>query len=130
MTVHFLNERCSAANRIYNARRRAVLHESCATHTSTLLKCWNDVVAQKRFIAYAIDGTGKKIRRTNLLEKEWRYDKRTYFFGMKRYWLMSERILRCPYSAILSVDISVDMEIGFICTEKCFRVFYFVYSDV
>ncbi|GBM51585.1 hypothetical protein AVEN_827-1 [Araneus ventricosus] len=102
-------------NKICNVWRSTVLHENCANHTCTLLKCRNNVVAQKKFITHTIDGTGNRTRRTYLLEKEWPYGKRcrkpapnSYFFGMKWYWLMSERIFHCPYSAILSIDISVD----------------------
>ncbi|GBL77420.1 hypothetical protein AVEN_41821-1 [Araneus ventricosus] len=88
-----------ALNIICNVWRSAVLHENYATHTCTLLKCWNDMITQKRFIAYTIDGTVKKTRRAYLVEKEWPYDKRcrkpaphSYFFKMKRYWLKYERI--------------------------------------
>ncbi|GBM12432.1 hypothetical protein AVEN_55274-1 [Araneus ventricosus] len=35
---------------------------------------------------------------------------------MKRYWVMSERIFHCPYSA--SVDISMDMEMSFMCPKN------------
>ncbi|GBM47114.1 hypothetical protein AVEN_24245-1 [Araneus ventricosus] len=111
-----------ALNEIFNVWRGAVLHDNCVTHTSTLLKCWNDMVAQKRFIAYTIDGTGD---RTYFFQKEWPHDKRclkpaphSYFFRMKRYWLMSEWNFRCSHSAILSVGISMDMEMRFICPKN------------
>ncbi|GBM88687.1 hypothetical protein AVEN_195786-1 [Araneus ventricosus] len=126
-----------ALNRICNVWRSAVLHENCAIHTCTLLKYGNYVVAQKRFIAYTSDGAGNRTHMTYLFGKEWPYDERcrksalhSYFFRMKRYWLMSERISLCPYFAILSIDICFDMEMNFICPKKCSIVSDFTYSDV
>ncbi|GBN19601.1 hypothetical protein AVEN_246986-1 [Araneus ventricosus] len=63
---------------ICNVWRSAVLHENCAIHTCKVLKCWNDMVAQNRFIAFTIDGTGNRTRRTYLFEKEWLDDKRCH----------------------------------------------------
>ncbi|GBL86606.1 Diuretic hormone receptor [Araneus ventricosus] len=59
----------------FNVRRSAILHKNCAIHTSALLQCWNELVAQKRFITCPIDCTGYRTRRTNLLEKERANDK-------------------------------------------------------
>ncbi|GBN94893.1 hypothetical protein AVEN_73929-1 [Araneus ventricosus] len=108
-------------NRICKVWRSAILHENCAIHTSALLQCWNELVSQKRFITRPIDCTGYRTRRTNLVEKECPYDKRcrnpaphSNFIRMKRYGLTSERTFRCPYSAILSADISIDMKVSFI----------------
>ncbi|GBN25147.1 hypothetical protein AVEN_187425-1 [Araneus ventricosus] len=108
--------------RICNMWSCSVLHDNCATHTCTLLKCWNDMVAQKRFI---IGGTGNTTRRTYLFEKEWPCDKRclkssphSYFFRTKRYWLTSGRIFRCQYFAIPSADIYMDMKMSFICPKN------------
>ncbi|GBN28588.1 hypothetical protein AVEN_185112-1 [Araneus ventricosus] len=111
-------------NRICNVWRSAVLYDNCATHTCTLLKCWNGMVAQKRFIAYTTDSTVNRTHRTYVFEKEWPYDKHyrkpapySYSVKMKNYWLISESISFCPYSAILSFDISVDMKMSFICPK-------------
>ncbi|GBO42864.1 hypothetical protein AVEN_12048-1 [Araneus ventricosus] len=38
-------------------RRSAILHKKCAIDTSELLQCWNELVAQKRFITCPIDCT-------------------------------------------------------------------------
>ncbi|GBM17123.1 hypothetical protein AVEN_251039-1 [Araneus ventricosus] len=112
-------------NKICNVWRCAVLPENYATYTSTLLKCWNDMVAQKRFIEYTIDSTGNRTCRTYPFENEWPYDKQcskpaplSYFFRMKRYWLMTERIFRCPYFTILSVDLSI-LTKGNVCVRVC-----------
>ncbi|GBN17869.1 hypothetical protein AVEN_40202-1 [Araneus ventricosus] len=56
-------------NRICNLWRTAFLHENCATHKCTMLKCWNDMFVQKRFIAYTTNGTGNKTLRTYPFEK-------------------------------------------------------------
>ncbi|GBM01146.1 hypothetical protein AVEN_27244-1 [Araneus ventricosus] len=53
-----------------NVRRSAILHKNCAIHTSVLLQCWKELVAQKRFIMCPIDCTGYMTRSTNLLENE------------------------------------------------------------
>ncbi|GBN90918.1 hypothetical protein AVEN_239313-1 [Araneus ventricosus] len=87
--------------------------------------CWNEMVSQKRFITCPIDCTDYKTRRTDLLEKERANDK---FYGkpashsdlsrMKRQWLHLERIPSCPYSAILSIGRTLEMEMGFVCPQN------------
>ncbi|GBM08386.1 hypothetical protein AVEN_108381-1 [Araneus ventricosus] len=37
---------------------------------------------------------------------------------MKRQWLHLERIFSCPYSAILSIDRTLEMEMGFVCPQN------------
>ncbi|GBN57819.1 hypothetical protein AVEN_145108-1 [Araneus ventricosus] len=37
---------------------------------------------------------------------------------MKRQWLHLERILSCPYSVILSIDRTLEMEVGFVCPKN------------
>ncbi|GBM92026.1 hypothetical protein AVEN_126353-1 [Araneus ventricosus] len=48
--------------------RSEVLHENCTSHKCMLLKCWNDMVEQKRFIACTIDGTRYRISWTYIFE--------------------------------------------------------------
>ncbi|GBO31290.1 hypothetical protein AVEN_204471-1 [Araneus ventricosus] len=103
-----------------NVRRSAILHNKFAVHTSALLQCWNELVAQKRFITCPIDCSGYRARRTNLLEKERDNDKccgkpvpHSDLLRMKRQWLHLERILSCPYSTILSIDRTLEMEMVF-----------------
>ncbi|GBN73233.1 hypothetical protein AVEN_138836-1 [Araneus ventricosus] len=100
---------------------RVILHKNRAIHTSALLQFWNELVSQKKFITCPIDCTGYKIRWTNLLEKERANDKgcrkpaaHSDLSSMKRQWLHLKRILSCPYSAILSIDRSLEMEMGFV----------------
>ncbi|GBN08572.1 hypothetical protein AVEN_264852-1 [Araneus ventricosus] len=101
------------------------VHNNCAIYTSTLLQCWNELVSQKRFITCPIDCTGYRTRRTNLLGKERANDKccrkpapHSDLLRMKRQWLHLERILSCPYSAILSIDRTLEMEMGFTCQQN------------
>ncbi|GBO11499.1 hypothetical protein AVEN_17467-1 [Araneus ventricosus] len=62
---------------------------------------------------------------TNLLEKERANDKccrkpaqHSDLLRMKRQWLHLERILSCPYSAVLSIDRTLEMEMGFVCPQN------------
>ncbi|GBM02548.1 hypothetical protein AVEN_178481-1 [Araneus ventricosus] len=111
-----------------NVRRRAILHKNCAIHTSALLQCWNELVAERRFITYSIDCTGYRTGRTNLLEKGRANDQfcrkpapHSHLLRMKRQWLHLERIHSCPYSAILSIDRTLEMEVGFVCPQNVAR---------
>ncbi|GBL89992.1 hypothetical protein AVEN_178396-1 [Araneus ventricosus] len=105
-----------------NVRRSAILHKNCAIHTSALLQCWNELISEKIFITCPVDCT---CYRTNLLEKE-RADFKccrkpalhSDLLRMKRQWLHLERILSCPYSAILSIDRTLEMEMGFVCPQN------------
>ncbi|GBN18225.1 hypothetical protein AVEN_238928-1 [Araneus ventricosus] len=102
-----------------------MLHKNCAMHTSALLRSWNEPIVQKRFIECYIDCTGYRTRRTNLLEKERANDKCCHkpaphsdLLRMKRQWLHLEWILSCPYSTILSIDRTLEMEMGFVCPQN------------
>ncbi|GBM30364.1 hypothetical protein AVEN_21480-1 [Araneus ventricosus] len=108
-----------------NVLRSAILHKNCAINTSALLQCWNELVSQKRFITCPIDCTCYRTRRTNLLEKERANDKccrkptsHSDLLRMKRQCLHLERILSFPYSAILSIDRTLEMEMGFVCPQN------------
>ncbi|GBM59174.1 hypothetical protein AVEN_18062-1 [Araneus ventricosus] len=108
-----------------NVRRSAISHKNFAIHTSSLFQCWNELVAQKRFITCPIDCTGYRSQRTNLLEKERANDKccrkpapHSDLLRMKRQRLHLERILSCPYSAILSIDRILEMGMGFVCPQN------------
>ncbi|GBN79302.1 hypothetical protein AVEN_144710-1 [Araneus ventricosus] len=108
-----------------NVRRGVILHTNCAIHTSMLLQCLNEIVTQKIFVTCPIDCTGYSTRRTNLLKKERANDKccrkptpLSDLLRMKRQWLHLERILSCPYSAILSFDRTLEMEMGFVCPQN------------
>ncbi|GBN83945.1 hypothetical protein AVEN_54281-1 [Araneus ventricosus] len=72
-----------------------------------------------------IDCTGYRTRRTTLLKKEKANDKccrkpapHSEILRMKRQWLHLERILSCPYSVILSIDRTLEMEVGFVCSQN------------
>ncbi|GBN46534.1 hypothetical protein AVEN_193053-1 [Araneus ventricosus] len=108
-----------------NVRKSTILHNNCAIHTSEFLQCWNELVSQKIFITCPIDCTGYRTRRTNLLEKERTIDKccrkptpHSDLLRMKRQWLQLKRIPSCPYSAILSIDRTLEMEMGFVCPQN------------
>ncbi|GBO26454.1 hypothetical protein AVEN_148559-1 [Araneus ventricosus] len=108
-----------------NVQRSAILHKNCAIHTSALLQCWNERLSRKRFITCSIDCTGYRIRRTNFLGKEMSNDKccrkpepHSGLLRMKRQWLHLERILSCSYSAILSIDRTLEMEMGVVCPQN------------
>ncbi|GBO31380.1 hypothetical protein AVEN_267246-1 [Araneus ventricosus] len=86
----------------FNVRRSTILHKNFAVHTSPLLHCWNELVAQKRFIKCLIGCSGYRTRRTNLLQKEKVNNKccrkpspHSDLLRMKRQWLHLERIV-CP----------------------------------
>ncbi|GBM79466.1 hypothetical protein AVEN_138234-1 [Araneus ventricosus] len=67
-----------------------------------------------------IDSTCYRTRKTNLLEKERANDKpapHSDLLRMKRQWLHFERIISCPYSAILSIDRTLEMLMGFVCPQ-------------
>ncbi|GBM62580.1 hypothetical protein AVEN_224376-1 [Araneus ventricosus] len=73
----------------------------------------------KRFTTSPIDCTGYRTVRANLLEKERANDKccrkpHSDILIMKMQWLHLERILSCPYSAILSIDRTLEMEMSFL----------------
>ncbi|GBN73619.1 hypothetical protein AVEN_91075-1 [Araneus ventricosus] len=74
---------------------------------------------------WPIDCTGYRTRTTNLLEKERANGKSCRkpaphidILRMKRQWLNLERILSCRYSAILSIDRTLEMEMGFVCPQN------------
>ncbi|GBN63550.1 hypothetical protein AVEN_79477-1 [Araneus ventricosus] len=105
-----------------NVRRSTILYKNCAIHTSALLQCWNELFAQKRFITCPIDCRGYRTRRTNLLENE-RANvkccrKSVPHSDLLRQWLHLKRILSCTYSAILSIDRTLEMELCFVCPQN------------
>ncbi|GBM60013.1 hypothetical protein AVEN_147580-1 [Araneus ventricosus] len=98
--------------------------KNCAFHTSALLQCWNELVVQKRLITCPIDCTGYRTPTINLLENERANDKccrkpapHSDLLIIKRQWLHLEWILSCPYSAILSIDRILEMEMVFVCSQ-------------
>ncbi|GBM71739.1 hypothetical protein AVEN_269210-1 [Araneus ventricosus] len=121
-----------------NVRRTTILHKNCAIHTSVLwiaqpatsvqltcnqlipLQCWNELVARKRIITCPIDcTTGPKGPISS--KKEGANDKccrkpapHSERLKMKRQWLHLEWILSCLCSAILSIDRTLEMEMGFV----------------
>ncbi|GBM07388.1 hypothetical protein AVEN_26468-1 [Araneus ventricosus] len=108
-----------------NVRRSAILHKNCAIHTSALWQWWNELVAQKTFITCPIGCTCYRTRRTSLLEKERDSDKCSLkpaphrdLLRMKRQCLHLERILSYLYSAILSIDRTLEMEMDFVCPQN------------
>ncbi|GBL88078.1 hypothetical protein AVEN_19756-1 [Araneus ventricosus] len=119
MQIQQLLQRCC------NVQRSAILHKNCAIHTSVLLQCWNKLVAQKRFITCPIDCTGYRTLKTNLLGKEKANDNcgrkptpDSDLLRMKKQWLHLEWIHSCPYSAIVSIDRTLEMEMGFVCPQN------------
>ena len=56
---------------IRNVQRSAILHKNDPIKTSTLLKSWKDVDAQKTPIVLTSDGNGNRTLSTRLLEKVW-----------------------------------------------------------
>lgn len=113
-------------------KRSVIFHKSYSTHTCTLLKCRNDVVAQNILPNYPFDinsfyhcDTSNRTSRINLLGKEWPYDKRCnklaslcYLSTMKMYWFMCDPIFRCPYFACESINMPLEMELGFVCAQS------------
>ncbi|GBO13361.1 hypothetical protein AVEN_229077-1 [Araneus ventricosus] len=84
---------------------------------------------------FPIDCTGYRTRRTNLLEEERASEKccrklapHSDLSKIKRKYLHLERILSCSYSAILSMDRTLEMEMGFVCPQNapwpCFVHFH------
>ncbi|GBN78065.1 hypothetical protein AVEN_257069-1 [Araneus ventricosus] len=72
-----------------------------------------------------MDCTGYRTQRTNLLEKERSTNKccrkpatQSDLLRMKRQWLQLERIISDPYSEILSIDRTLEMEMGFVCPQN------------
>ena len=64
-----ISEMSTQLHRSTNVRRNAILHEYCANHTLTLLKCQKQMVTYKYFIPLASKGTGNGTRTCDLLEK-------------------------------------------------------------
>ena len=115
-------------------QRSVILHKNNSIFTITLLKSWNDVTAQKALIALTKEGTDKRIESTHLLEKVWPYNKWWYkplphndHCRMKWYWSIWDWIFFWPYSAILCIDISFQMEISFVCPHNFLRPFLSIF---
>ena len=45
-------------HRLYGAWKRTILYENDSIQTCTLLKCWNNLIAQKALITFTINITG------------------------------------------------------------------------
>ncbi|GBN65052.1 hypothetical protein AVEN_116200-1 [Araneus ventricosus] len=80
---------------------------------------------RKRFITCPIDCTGYRTGKTNLLDTERTNDKycrkpapHNDLLRIKRQWLHLELIPSCSYSAILSIDKNLQMEMGFVCPQN------------
>ncbi|GBN32499.1 hypothetical protein AVEN_89343-1 [Araneus ventricosus] len=109
-----------------NVRRSSILHKNCAIHTSALLQCWNELVAQKRFITCPIDCAGYRTRRTNLIEKERANDKccrKPAPHSDESFEIEEEMVAfgpdsLLPFSEILSIDRTLEMEMGFVCPQN------------
>ena len=61
----------SLAEQLYNIHKSVILHESDSIQTCTLLKCWNDMVAQETFIAFTIHDTERDSQDLAFFEKQW-----------------------------------------------------------
>ncbi|GBN76155.1 hypothetical protein AVEN_211371-1 [Araneus ventricosus] len=90
---------------------------------SALLQCWNELVAQKIFVPLTVqvtrpEGSISSKKKGPTINAAVNPHHTVTFLRMKRQCLHLERILSCSYSAILSIDRILEMEMGSVCPQN------------
>ena len=102
------------------------MHENDSIQMCTLLKYWNNLVAQKTLIAFSVDGqvmgpSGTISLKNNLpiMIDAVQLTPHSCFCKMKRFWFICEWILCRPYSSVLCSEKALEKWASYV-QIKCY----------